>query len=410
MGNQIEKINNSIFKSKWESKIRKAEVCLVISFFVLFVLFCVFQYRGTIDVSIWGICGDFIGGLYGTVVAYISLRLLVNTLKEQEKSNSFMCDSNNRSREVSELQLVHEHISTLLESYNRVINSYEFVSELGSENGREAIKDIANSMFYEFKGSGDITDRIDEARKSFDTKYIKYRECMSVHYRLLFQIFQIIGQSDLKGKKKAMLSKMIRSQFSEDELLLLRYNCLTDNGRKMRNYVNQFNLLKHLPLTRLLEFKKWVEALESVQKNRLDTECIAIKKSIKNLLGNDIDRACDLKYSSRYQGLMKVSEDKKEFRFEIVRSDSYPSSIDETSMDKVLDNWKDENIKDFFVDFFKYVFDYSNYSQFNKVDDLNIKCDIRIEESGKKHTVWISVKKVNSPLVINMPYDVDPYS
>lgn len=376
-------------------------------------MFCIHQpwfvWANAIDTSKWGTFGDFIGGVLGTACAYISLRLLVKNLKEQEKSNDYLRESNNRSSEVSELQLVHEDISTLLESYNRVINTYK---KSDDSIGQKAIRDIATDLLNSYKEDNNdpIKSRIEEARKLFDKKYIIHRDSMSVHFRLLYQIFQIIWLSDIKGEKKAMLSKMLRSQFTEHELLLLRYNCLTSNGKKMRFYVNQFNLLKHLPITHLLEFKKWVKDLDDVQRNRLDSECISIRKCIKNLLLKDENKEekQQLNYSNRYNGAITISADKKTCHFELVRNTQESSSVDITSIDNVLDKWNDEEMKNFFVDFFKYIFDYSNFSQFNKMNDLEVKHDVKTEQNGEKHTIWTMVKKDRSPLVISMSQAADP--
>ena len=287
-------IENSKFNTKWENKLYWAELLMGISFVCSAILFCVhqpwFNWDDTIDTDKWSSFGEFTGGLFGTACAYISLRLLVKNLKEQEKSNGYLKDSNDRSSEVFELQLVHEEIKTLLASYNGIIKSYKLKD---GKDGQEAMKQIATNLLesYQESNNSTIEKRIDEARKLFDAEYITHRDSMAVHFRLLYQMFQIIWLSELKGEKKAMMSKMLRSQFTEHELLLLRYNCLTDNGRKMRFYVNQFNLLKHLPITHLLEFKTWVKDLDEVQRNRLDSECIAIRKCIKNLLLKEIGRA-----------------------------------------------------------------------------------------------------------------------
>lgn len=413
MGSEVTKVENSKFNSKWENKLLVAEWLMGISFICAIVLFCIHQpwfvWANAIDTSKWGTFGDFIGGVLGTACAYISLRLLVKNLKEQEKSNDYLRESNNRSSEVSELQLVHEDISTLLESYNRVINTYK---KSDDSIGQKAIRDIATDLLNSYKEDNNdpIKSRIEEARKLFDKKYIIHRDSMSVHFRLLYQIFQIIWLSDIKGEKKAMLSKMLRSQFTEHELLLLRYNCLTSNGKKMRFYVNQFNLLKHLPITHLLEFKKWVKDLDDVQRNRLDSECISIRKCIKNLLLKDENKEekQQLNYSNRYNGAITISADKKTCHFELVRNTQESSSVDITSIDNELDKWNDEEMKNFFVDFFKYIFDYSNFSQFNKMNDLEVKHDVKTEQNGEKHTIWTMVKKDRSPLVISMSQAADP--
>lgn len=406
------KIDNSKFQSKWESKLFWAEITMGSAFVIFVILFCVHQpwlkWDYAIDNTKWGTFGDFIGGVIGTACAYISLRLLVKNLKEQEKANEYLKASNYRSSEVYELQLVHKNISSLSRLYRQIINGFK---SKDGKCGVDAMNAVAKELYdnYVCSEKDNMEKRIEDARKLFDAQYITHRDTMAVYYRLLYQIFQIIWQSELKGDKKALLSKMQRSQFAENELLLLRYNCLTPNGMKMRFYVNQFNLLKHLPLSHLLEFKKWVKDLDDVQRNRLDTECVALKKCIKNMLIKDGKvEVHNIEYSKKYQGKITIPADKKECHFELVRYTKEETSEDITSMDQVLDKWDDQKLRDFFVDFFMYVFDYSNFSQFNNISELSITHDIKTENNGKKHTIWTLVRKDKSPLIVSMPQDEDP--
>lgn len=406
------KIDNSKFQSKWESKLFWAEITMGSAFVIFVILFCVHQpwlkWDYAIDNTKWGTFGDFIGGVIGTACAYISLRLLVKNLKEQEKANEYLKASNYRSSEVYELQLVHKNISSLSRLYRQIINGFK---SKDGKCGVDAMNAVAKELYdnYVCSEKDNMEKRIEDARKLFDAQYITHRDTMAVYYRLLYQIFQIIWQSELKGDKKALLSKMQRSQFAENELLLLRYNCLTPNGMKMRFYVNQFNLLKHLPLSHLLEFKKWVKDLDDVQRNRLDTECVALKKCIKNMLIKDGKvEVHNIEYSKKYQGKITIPADKKECHFELVRYTKEETSEDITSMDQVLDKWDDQKLRDFFVDFFMYVFDYSNFSQFNNISELSITHDIKTDNNGKKHTIWTFVRKDKSPLIVSMPQDEDP--
>lgn len=113
-------------------------------------------------------------------------------------------------------------------------------------------------------------------------------------------------------------------------------------------------------------------------------------------------------YSRKYTGTITISADKKVCHFELIRNTKEKSSVDETAIDHVLDKWDDEKMKNFFVDFFKYIFDYSNFSHFNTIGDLDVTHDVKTEMNGKKHTIWTMVKKNKSPLVISMPQAADP--
>ena len=69
-------------------------------------------------------------------------------------------------------------------------------------------------------------------------------------------------------------------------MLLLRYNCLTSRGEKMRTLINQFNLIEHLPIMSLFEFRKHREKLRFYRDaNTLDIHFIALKKIMKKYIG-----------------------------------------------------------------------------------------------------------------------------
>ena len=221
MEGKLTPIDNSQFKSSWENKLTWAEIAMGFSMAIFIFLFCIhqpwFKWSNTIDTTKWGTFGDFIGGIIGTACAYISVRLLVKNLKEQEKANEYLKASNDRSSEVYELQLVHENVMSLSNSRQKVLECLKF-----NENtkGIDAITAIASDLYVKYQDADSVglEARIEEARKCFDAEYITYRDALAVYFRLLYQTFQVIWQSDLKGDQKALLSKMQRSQFTEDEL------------------------------------------------------------------------------------------------------------------------------------------------------------------------------------------------
>ena len=109
---------------------------------------------------------------------------------------------------------------------------------------------------------------------------------MSVHFRNLYLLVKMIGETDnvdeggnimLKEVDRVTYAKSIRGQLSEGEMLFLRYNCLTDRGDKMKPLVNQFNLLKHLPIMSLLEFRAHRNKISSQREiNTLDSHFIIL--------------------------------------------------------------------------------------------------------------------------------------
>ena len=116
--------------------------------------------------------------------------------------------------------------------------------------------------------------------------YSEHRREMSVHFRNLYLLVKMIGETDnvdeggnimLKEVDRVTYAKSIRGQLSEGEMLFLRYNCLTDRGDKMKPLVNQFNLLKHLPIMSLLEFRAHRNKISSQREiNTLDSHFIIL--------------------------------------------------------------------------------------------------------------------------------------
>ena len=118
---------------------------------------------------------------------------------------------------------------------------------------------------------------------------------------------QTIDEAKVSDALKRRYAKIVRCQLSEDELLLLRYDALTINGSKMRSYINRYNLLKHLPLTKLLEFAYWQSKLKPQECNELDTMLITLSKGIKEIfVANDKDIFnCPIN-SNRYSIVAKI--------------------------------------------------------------------------------------------------------
>lgn len=134
----------------------------------------------------------------------------------------------------------------------------------------------------------------------------------SVHFRTLYRLFQLIRESKITEDKKVLYAKMLRGRMSEDELLLLRYNCHCTYGQKMQTNINRFNLLKHLPVLSLLEFETWrMKFNKDGFLNCVDTEFIALKKHIKDLLINEQINESRWALSDKYSIVLSTDIRKK---------------------------------------------------------------------------------------------------
>ncbi|MGJ8555611.1 MAG: putative phage abortive infection protein [Sulfitobacter geojensis] len=72
------------------------------------------------------------------------------------------------------------------------------------------------------------------------------------YYRFLFNSFRMISNAKTSGQFREHHAKLLRSQLSDTELLLLYYNCLSLHGKDFVTYAVEFELFDNLPTLKLL--------------------------------------------------------------------------------------------------------------------------------------------------------------
>lgn len=108
MDGKIEKTNKSKRKNLCNFLLDYVyEIIAIIILLVGIVFFALHRdYDSTlpIDGGLWGQYGDYVGGLVGTLLAYISIKLLNKNLQEQIVANRELRISNEDNRKVAALQ------------------------------------------------------------------------------------------------------------------------------------------------------------------------------------------------------------------------------------------------------------------------------------------------------------------
>lgn len=344
-----------------------------------------FNFSNPIASDIWSHLGSFVGGLLGTIISYIGIRLLVGTLSAQRQANLETIKNNNENRKVYLLQLFDNNFNTLLKLYEETINSYTYKETVNVDNkdkeieylGRAALHKIAEKLRTEYSISSEkkYINKVKAATITIDNNfYIPNRDIASVHFRTLYQIFQLIRESEIEENKKVLYAKIMRGQMTEDELFFLRYNCLSPYGIKMRININKYNLLKHLQVLNLIEFSLWRTKLNRESMNSIDTQFTDLKKKIKDKLLSSNKCEEIVKYSEKYIYKLKVENQNKKIIIEL-HKDLNKKSL--KTLDKVFDELSEESkeIKAIFEDFFYEIFVFSNFGEFNakgNMDENNI--------------------------------------
>ena len=390
-----------------------------------------------------GTYGDFIGGVLGTLVALYSAYLLVRTLGNQLSVNSDVMDTNkniintnNKTIYQSFLQIFDNKFNTLFNIYRQAKQNYQCEETISRKrviksgdtkkeilikeklvlHGAEALEKLVVE-FSDSKYSDNRTylSRVKSATNTFDEFYSAHRREMSVHFRNLYLLAKFVAETDnvdeegnvkLTEADRVEYAKSIRGQLSEGEMLLLRYNCLTSRGEKMQTFVNQFNLIKHLPVMSLLEFRKHRKHLESDRHaSTLDTHYIELKKRLKEYIGfaaNEQTSRWD--FSEKYTIVMEISPDRKQFKLTINRKKNRRATGSDgtPSIEKALNCFTNiVDIRELYKDFIREALLVSNFYLYNGRGNTNVigtegtndECDYAIVTYTSQYPIAVSAKE-----------------
>lgn len=358
-----------------------------ISFLIVYALHRDYDRKLPIDEGIFGAYGDFVGGVIGTFIALYSAYLLVRTLENQASTNESVVLANKAAIAasqmegyLSQLQTFDSKFNSFLTSYFKAIDSYNI--EIGDYKycGRNAFEKIAeNFINTNFENRNEYNRRNYAAVEEYVDFYAKERTLLSVHMRLLYLTMSVISNSYLEEEEKVNYAKLVRGQMSDAEMIIVRYNCCSDYGIKMRDYCNTFNLTKHVPIMHLLEFKTYFNVVKQYVEQR-DTENLS--KLIGGLEAMFIDlrkKATQMLYSNgattdnystnkRYNISMTVNGGHRMFEL-VLKKDKGVRRVGGgyrlKAAEKALDIFDEDMLVDLFFDFSKELFVYSNFRKYN---------------------------------------------
>jgi hypothetical protein len=415
MGSKINEIKNSPEEKRIQQELKDSANYTVlvwslvglgvIAIVVLFVFVFAHPWHFTLcaDSAQWGQYGDFIGGFLGTIVAFLSVYYLIQTLREQIRANRQVMENNLTISNVNYLQQVDTKICHLIEFYKEVRDSYKDKSPKHQTLNEE----VALLKEKTIKTDENYKNRLLSANEMFDKEfYVQCKPIAAVQFRVLYQIMCLIKTIDDKNDDiKLFYGKMVRSQLSEDELILLRYNCQCKYGIAMREHICRFNLLKHLPPLSLLEFQYWTKHIlnDEILQNAMDTELIAERKEIIKKSRNINLQNKDEGYfiSNKYHLYMDFSHDRNEFVYRLIRKNNYPEV---EHIDWAYSKLGDNHMINFIKDFLHEVFEYSNFQKYNKGLEylpLNSKPEYNADNQETIFNVIVRTTEKDTKIVIN---------
>lgn len=354
-------------------------VCLVITVPITILFFCnqVYDIELTLATDIFGQYGDFFGGVIGST---ISIFLLYLTLKSQLKESS-------RNSQTFKIQQLNETFFYLLNQYNTIIANLK-CADNEKKHGKEALHHYLNQI-------RNNDDNLSISRKKaisyFQEFYSSHPSFAPIYYRTLYRILDTIEKSEIDDKVKSQYVKLIRAQLTDSELVFIRYNAMTKIGKKMIDFINKYNLLKHLSILDLLEHKKLRLKFNQLSLSQINTILYTIKETIYDLFDGEHLTLASTSAHMRYNVNVSRSKNYKQFSLDFNRNYSAKkSNYDDFYCFEDVDI---EVIADIFENFLKEVFVFSNFDKLNS-SRLSFDTSVPPLQNSKEHfTIKIWGKK-----------------
>ena len=328
------------------------------------------------DYARLGTYGDFVGGVLGTIFGVISVLLMVKTFDHQRKATA-----DNQTQ--LEIERFHDLFFELLRLYQSQVSDLCGVYRTFEKSKKDNLTEDENTEVHEYSyNNKDFFDfekeklqRVFTQKKSFEQNqaealktymffYIKNKDKIGAYYRTLYRIYDLIDNAKTipEGIKKDYL-KIIRAQLTETELFFLRYNALTYYGHKFIKYINEYNILKHLPVFELLEFKDWWKDLDAVERAGLNI----VFTNLRDILHKVWDRknvkiSTSGKIDSKYSFMIEI-RNCADVEIKVVIDDSKESTSMELLAFKHFDAKRLQQLLDCYI---KEIFIYSHFSSHNK--------------------------------------------
>lgn len=169
----------------------------------------------------------------------------------------------------SNIQNVYNNVFKMIDQNRKILEGINCDSiHLGDDDikskGKDFFDDLADRISKNFADLSaetlDPSTTIDEELKEktkgktskerliaiYDYYFHIYQSDLGHYFRNLFHTVRYIDNSKVSRNHKNELIKILRSNLSNYELLLLAYNCLHPYGNAFFNYVEEYQLLKSL--------------------------------------------------------------------------------------------------------------------------------------------------------------------
>ncbi len=339
----------------------------------------------TINSEKAGQTGDFVGGIVGSIFTLVGIVLLYETLSLQRQE--FI-----ESRKVFQTQQFENKYFSLVELYNNIVNSFHLDIAPTSFRGKDFFAKNKEMLLTTYTPTNSYFKNRKQAIELYNKFYLTNRESLGQYFRTLYRIFELIETNITDEKEKVSYVKIIRGQLSESELFFINYNACTTFGEKFRNYILNYNLVKHLPILERVEFHEFKTKLTEEKSN-------AVSLVFEEI--NDFLKSQNTNYYKTYlkgRFAFKVQRSNKRIEIEIFRNNNvnYSNFVQEGFG---LNDLTNQDLEKLLKSWFLELFYFRKYIETNN-NNLKFKVDI-IPNGNQKFKITCDIHNIdNSDLQI----------
>ncbi len=329
-----------------------------------------FDFNYPIKFEKFGTFGDFIGGVVGTVFAFLNVYLLIKTIRLQNNANSLSEKSYAYVQKTENVRTMDTQINSLLSLYNSIVATISFHNKYG----KEGLETVANYILSYGTNIGSTNFSDKQAIKAFEVVYASLRDKLAVYFRVIYRMLCVLHLAEIDNIVRYNYAKMLRSQFTESELFLLRYNALTYNGKNMQEQILAFNLLKHLPASKLFDLYPFFSHLNDDFSNHLDIMLYDFRKELEKIFiyGRHIDETVSFQTNITNLSLAyKVFPDRR--AIDIVFQVDRNLQPDSGNLERAIARYSDIDIRSFLKAYLLEIFSKSMFQVYTKVEELKFR-------------------------------------
>jgi len=265
-------------------------IIIIITFGIYF-----YQFNGVLsnNQQIWGVFGDYVGGILNPIfglAAFLALLFTIiiqsrslgiareeleyskNELELSRKELKNSADALRSQNETLKKQNFEHSLFQLLRFHNELVNSLDLMGKHKSEiakQGRNCFKILYEESSKSFKQlydnfeSGNINKlpQIKIIDHTYSLFFNQNQSEIGHYFRHLYHIYKFIHASDIRDKFH--YADIAAAQLSTYELLLLFYNCLSSMGkRRLKPLIEQYSIFENMNTELLLRRTVHMELYE----------------------------------------------------------------------------------------------------------------------------------------------------